>query len=247
MGLKSMLAGAAAMYLFDPDQGRRRRSLVRDKMVRLSHQLERETEVMVQDLKNRLSGVQAELRSRLQSCPVSEDKLRERIRSELGHVSSHPRAIEVEVNEGRVILSGPVLASEADLVVRRVQMTPGVESVEDQLQRIEHADTHPALQGGRARSEGQLLTTPAARLVVGTVGSALFVQGLATDRPLRTLLGLAGVGFCMAEALQPELRRTAEQLSTALEAGQQGSTTDRRRQTVAEHDGPHVRQPSASN
>ena len=44
-----LFAGALAMFIFDPDQGRRRRALARDKMVRYGN-----------DLSNRVYGVAKE-------------------------------------------------------------------------------------------------------------------------------------------------------------------------------------------
>lgn len=239
MGLKSLMAGAAAMYFFDPDHGRRRRSLTRDKFVRLYHQMERETEIMIEDLRNRVAGARAEFRSHLHPEDVTDERLQQRIRSELGHVTSHSRAIQVEAQNGRVVVSGPVLSSEAEQIIRRIEMTAGVTHVEDRLERHDQPGDHPGLQGGHAiRADHQLLTTPASRLVIGTIGSAMFVRGMLTGQPLRTLLGLAGLGFCMADTMQPELRRTAEQISSAFSEGQQGSGTSGQQPTGGQHNGP---------
>jgi hypothetical protein len=49
--------GAGLMYVFDPQQGRRRRALARDKVVSLTHKAERAAEVVGRDLKNRAKGL----------------------------------------------------------------------------------------------------------------------------------------------------------------------------------------------
>lgn len=50
-------AGAAAMYFLDPDRGRRRRALVRDKMVGLSHDAQKAVVGHARHLRNRTIGL----------------------------------------------------------------------------------------------------------------------------------------------------------------------------------------------
>ena len=49
--------GAALMYLFDPDSGRRRRALIRDKAVGLSHDIRRTIDKKTTHLSNRAQGL----------------------------------------------------------------------------------------------------------------------------------------------------------------------------------------------
>ncbi len=49
--------GAGAMFLFDPRGGRARRALVRDKSVRVAHEVERAAEVGARDLEHRFEGL----------------------------------------------------------------------------------------------------------------------------------------------------------------------------------------------
>lgn len=51
--------GAGLMYLFDPRNGRRRRALARDQMVRLAHQAECAANVVAKDARNRAHGLAA--------------------------------------------------------------------------------------------------------------------------------------------------------------------------------------------
>jgi hypothetical protein len=57
----SMLAGvglgAGLMYLLDPQMGRRRRALVRDKVIRLGHEARDAAEVVGKDMSNRARGL----------------------------------------------------------------------------------------------------------------------------------------------------------------------------------------------
>ena len=56
--------GAIAMFIFDPEQGRRRRALARDKMVRYGNEVSDLASGTAKDLRNRAQGVAAESLSR---------------------------------------------------------------------------------------------------------------------------------------------------------------------------------------
>jgi len=49
--------GAGLMYLFDPQLGRRRRAIARDKAVRLAHEAQDAAEVVTRDMRNRAQGL----------------------------------------------------------------------------------------------------------------------------------------------------------------------------------------------
>jgi hypothetical protein len=51
--------GAGLMYLLDPDVGRRRRALARDKALRLTHEAEKAATVVAKDMRNRAQGLAA--------------------------------------------------------------------------------------------------------------------------------------------------------------------------------------------
>jgi hypothetical protein len=63
--LCGVAAGAALMYFFDPDRGRRRRALLRDKAVGMSNDLGEAATGAARDLRNRAQGVVAEAGSAL--------------------------------------------------------------------------------------------------------------------------------------------------------------------------------------
>jgi hypothetical protein len=54
--------GAMVMYIFDPQQGRRRRALARDQLVSAQRQLSETATATYQDLRNRAYGLYAETR-----------------------------------------------------------------------------------------------------------------------------------------------------------------------------------------
>ena len=57
--LFSLFTGAGLMYLFDPERGRTRRALIRDKVVRLQHEAEHVSDVVSKDMSNRLQGLRS--------------------------------------------------------------------------------------------------------------------------------------------------------------------------------------------
>src|SRR5918995_5553464 len=131
--MRGMLLGAGAMYLLDPDRGARRRSLLRDRLVHAGHKLGDGVSATARDTRNRAVGVAAELRSRLHENEVDDTVLHERVRSAVGRAVSHPGSISVTAFEGQVTLSGQVLASEVDDLIRQVEQVRGVREVRNQL------------------------------------------------------------------------------------------------------------------
>jgi gas vesicle protein len=55
-----LFVGALAMFIFDPEQGRRRRALARDKMVRYGNDVSDYVSSTAKDLSNRAYGVAKE-------------------------------------------------------------------------------------------------------------------------------------------------------------------------------------------
>lgn len=126
-------AGAAVMYYFDPTIGRRRRALVRDRGVALRHDLEGFARTTSKHAADRVKGAMARTRAAMAGGPVDDERLRERIRAKLGRLVEHPAAVEVAVQEGRVLLSGRVDAEELDDLLDVVSSMLGVAGVENRL------------------------------------------------------------------------------------------------------------------
>jgi CBS domain-containing protein len=194
-------AGAGLMYFFDPRQGPRRRALMRDAFVRLSNDTAHAIDVTSRDLRNRWHGLKAELSGCVSRDPGQADdqQLIARIRTHLGRVCSHPRAIEVDAHNGRVVLRGPVLSSEAQRVFNGVRGVRGVAHVENQMQQHAQAGNVSALQGGSQRpgSQWDLMQerwSPATRLLAGAGAASLLA--CASGRGLLTgTLGAIGLGM----------------------------------------------------
>jgi osmotically-inducible protein OsmY len=126
-------AGAAAMYLLDPQTGRRRRALVRDRGVGAAHDLQDSVRRTGRDAANRVRGRVAETKSHMAGEPVDDDMLHDRIRAKLGHLMDRPATVEVKVAGGHVVLSGEAPDDEAAALARYVSGMQGVSDVENRL------------------------------------------------------------------------------------------------------------------
>ena len=206
--IKSFLTGlgigAAFMYVGDPQRGRRRRSIARDKVIHGSRVATHGLEVAVRDLSNRTRGTLAETRKRFSSDGVSDAVLEERVRSKIGRVVGHPRAIHVSSRDGLVHLAGPILDHEVEDLLEAVQAVPGVREVSHRLDLHEEADI-PSLQGGRERPGfpgifGRDAWTPATRLVVGMCGGLLGVFAAQRRGVMGTVAGMVA-GAAIARTL----------------------------------------------
>lgn len=204
--------GAAAMYFLDPDRGRRRRNLLGQKLVHRTHVAADFSGTLTRDLGNRAQGAMAVATRPWRDDDVDDAVLVERVRTALGRAVSHPGSIEVAALDGRVTLSGPVLADEADDVLAAIRRVRGVEQVEDALDRHATADNVPGLQGNGRQPEDpfefmQENWTPAARLVAVLTGGTLAAAALRQRGPAATLLGLAGAAFAVRGATNLPLDR----------------------------------------
>ena len=141
--------GALAMFFLDPVGGRRRRALVRDKAVSAGHDAGYAVQAKGKRAVDHLKGlaVTRRLDRVTRSEPESDEQLHDRIRARLGRVISNPKSVQVEVHEGRVSLSGHILAKELDALLRQVRHNVGVKSVENRLVSHDSAEGISELQG----------------------------------------------------------------------------------------------------
>jgi hypothetical protein len=206
--------GTGVMYLFDPDRGKRRRALLRDKLVWIQRKTGECIEVTSRDLNNRASGIAASIQSRFVSDEANDVVLAERVRSKLGRIVAHPGAIEVAVENGTVSLSGPILEDEVAGLMSCVKWIPGVKGVNNNLEVHKEAGNHPALQGGRQRQgyQSEFLQenwSPAARLIAGVAGASLAVYGGTRRDALGAGIGAAGVLLLTRGITNTEFTRLA--------------------------------------
>lgn len=138
--------GAMAALILDPRNGRRRRAYIRDQFVGRSNDLRDWGDRFTKDIGNRLWGFYREMAyPPLEN--VDDETLINRVRSEFGRHVSHSKSIHTEAASGVVTLSGPILASEVQDVIRTVRRVPGVKRVINRLDVRSHADHVSGLQG----------------------------------------------------------------------------------------------------
>ena len=107
--------GAGLMFLLDPDLGARRRAILRDKMISFGRIAAWAADKTSRDVKNRLYGTVQSTKSRFRDAAVSDDVLVERVRSQMGRAVSHPHAIYVTAQDGRITLSGEIMAFNSSM------------------------------------------------------------------------------------------------------------------------------------
>lgn len=205
--------GLAIGYFFDPERGRRRRAMARDKAVGGLHTVSDAIETTKRDVSQRARGVVAEVRSALGPGGVSDDVLIERVRARLGGTTSHPGAIAVSASDGRVVLAGPILAEEMDRTVREAASVRGVRSLVNRLRPQAEGGRNPELQGGTARrgparwAFSQVRWSPTARLAAGATGGLVGLFGARTAGLGGAALAAAGATLLARAATNLELRR----------------------------------------
>jgi osmotically-inducible protein OsmY len=151
-------AGAIAMYYLDSTMGRRRRALARDKIIGVAHDAADLAQAQGRRMADRARGAMAtgSLDRTSSTEPQSDAQLRERVRARMGHLVSHPRAIDVTVEGGIVRLSGQVLAKELDGLLSQISEMKGVRKVHNALASL----TDPSGFGEVQREEGAGMIAP---------------------------------------------------------------------------------------
>lgn len=213
--LGSLGFGAGLMYFLDPEEGNRRRALVRDQAIRLLNTSDQAIDKTARDLRNRTRGVLSEAIGTLEE-GVEDPVIEERVRSRLGQVVRNPGVVEVAVDEAQVTVKGPVLGDEHDFAVSYLASTRGVREFVDRFEVIENPEDVPGLETGGPppQPKFELMQenwSPTARLFTtvgggmlalygmirrGFVGSIMTITGMAlatrgvTNTKLKELLGL---------------------------------------------------------
>lgn len=202
--------GAVVAYYADPVRGRRRRSLLRDRVLHAYRRFGNFLDAALRDLTHRSQGIVAEVRNKLASEEVTDDVLVQRARSRLGRVVSHPSAIEVKAHQGTLVISGPVLAHEVNHLLRGMRSLRGVRQLEQRLDVYKEPGNIAALQGGSGHRQPrfelmQSNWSPGTRLLAGLAGTVAMAQCAARPTPLRLLIGTAGFALFVRAAVNREL------------------------------------------
>jgi hypothetical protein len=211
--------GAAAMYMLDPDKGRRRRAIVGDKVASVGLDARRTLRAAGRDAAHRLTGLGARARHLLTDEPVPDDlQLIERVRARMGRLVAHPHAIQVGAHQGRVTLSGPVLRHEVQRLVDAVRSVWGVHEVDNKLVVYDDADSISSLQGGERPepSRSHAYWSPATRGAVIVGGGLLSLMGLSERSLLGLLFAAGGAALVVRGATNRPLFEQAEGIDERL-------------------------------
>lgn len=201
--LGGLVLGAAAMYVFDPDKGRRRRAVVGDRVASVALDARRALRAAGRDTAHRLTGLRARARHLLTDEPVPDDlQLIERVRARMGRLVSHPHAIQVGAYRGRVTLSGPVLRHEVPRLLDAIRTVWGVNAVDNRLVAHDDAASISSLQGGEHSEIDRPHDhwSPTARGVAILGGSALSLFGLAERSVIGVLFAAGGAALAVRAA-----------------------------------------------
>jgi uncharacterized membrane protein len=207
-------AGGTVVYLLDPEQGRRRRALVRDQVVRAQHKIADNADAASRDLLNRTIGTVSEARHMLEREEPSDEVLAERVRARMGRYVSHPSSIEVRSEDGRVTLTGPILTHEMDRLLRALSSVRGVKEIENRLEAHAEPGDVPGLQGAPGRRMEQAKPdilqrnwSPATRVVTGTAGAAMILWCMRQWSLPGFGVGLLGSALLARATTNMEIRR----------------------------------------
>jgi hypothetical protein len=144
--LGALALGAGLMFLLDPNQGRRRRALIRDKTYGYARRTADYAERTGRHLANRASGMAHEAGSYASSAyssaksamgmgggqQVDDTSLADRVRSSIGRMAN-TSGVMCRCENGRVILTGNIPASGVESLVSAVRGVSGVSGVDNQL------------------------------------------------------------------------------------------------------------------
>jgi len=206
--------GAGLMYLLDPQGGRGRRAMARDKSVSALKNGGKAAAKTSRHLGNKTKGLVSQAGSKLRQSDLVDDlanhggALLKRVQKKVRHAVSHPSAIEAAVEEGKVILRGLVLASEVAALLAAIGSIQGIGEIENQLEIHESIQDLAAYRNGARRWVG-----PATRVLTGGTGSALAYAGLKRRDPLGTALGALGLGLLAHGLTNFDPKRLTRRLS----------------------------------
>jgi uncharacterized membrane protein len=199
IAVSGFAAGAALMYMADPDRGKRRRALYRDQSKKVWHNLAGLMDKGQRDAANRARGIGCTIRSAFQNDRTDDEILVQRVRSRLGRLVSHPHAIEVTAGNGKIVLKGLVLEGELSRMLSALRSVPGVKDLENKLEVHSSSEHISSLQGGVPRESRSAFTrqnwTPALRIAAGACGGALMSYGIHKNGPVGATGGFLGAAL----------------------------------------------------
>jgi len=191
IALTGVALGAGTMYLLDPAGGRRRRARLGETVTHASHRARVVAGSTARDARHRITGVVARTIGRVApGDPPSDDILAARVRARLGHLVSHPGAIDVVAAAGTITLTGAVFTAEVDRLIAGVTDVAGVTAVDNRLEPHADAAHVSSLHGAGPRVVPVQPASPR-RWTPAMAGVALGLAVLALSRRERAAESLA--------------------------------------------------------
>lgn len=200
-GLSGIAVAVGLAYLFDPDNGKQRRSRLGSQYRNAASRINERSHALRDQLSNRYRGASARAISWYDSRKNPDRDLMRRVRMEVARSIPHPGTIGVIAHDNTVILHGHVVESEHEEVLKCVRGVAGVENVTDHLVEIPVAQ--PDRLGARIR-QGFVRTrdgfaqpqwSPPARVGSAAVGLALVRFGATHRNMYGGISALVGAGL----------------------------------------------------
>lgn len=141
----ALAAGAALMFYLDPQQGRRRRAMVRDKGASLGNDMKDYADTTRTRLGNRMKSLGARSSLSNDHAAIDDMQLQRDVTAKVESLVSNPMAVVVTLEEGVVRLSGRVPAEESEALLAKIAAMPGVQDIDDQLEDEPSASDGDAL------------------------------------------------------------------------------------------------------
>jgi hypothetical protein len=121
------------LHFLDPKRGRHDRAILRDRSLRAIRRATHQAEVSARGFQQRVRGRAARLKSQAFNEPVTDDLLVRRAAAALGRLVSDPHQVGLTADEGKLIVTGFIPASELKHSLEALAKVRGVKSVETQL------------------------------------------------------------------------------------------------------------------
>jgi len=204
----SMLgAGAAAIgvYLFDPKDGRNRRSNLIKSTKRVMATAKHEAGKSIKDAQHHFVGGIACLSARLRTEEATDEVVVERVRSRMGRVVAHSHPIKVASDQGIVTLWGPIARHELLPLLYKVKATPGVKEIRNHLTAYDPKEQELYASFAASRKADEITWSPFKRLLIGAAGATAAIYGLYRKNAFGRALALAGAGAMAGSTMKKSI------------------------------------------
>ncbi|HTU60630.1 MAG TPA: BON domain-containing protein [Polyangiales bacterium] len=214
MGGIAVAVGLA--YLFDPDNGKQRRSRLGSQCRNAASRLNERSHAIRDKMSNRYRGASARAISWYDTRKNPDRDLERRVRMELARSVPHPGSIGVIAHDDVVILHGRVVEGEHAQVLNCVRGVTGVQNVTDHLVEtpVAQADRLGArIRQGFLRTRDDLAQpqwSPPARVGSAAVGLALVRFGARHRNMYGGIGALLGAGLLVRSLFNTPFREMGD-------------------------------------